>query len=199
MRIFIDDNDCILKQLRKLYYELPFDLRSEKTLIPASELIVEAIEFIACLKVDADFRNNSGEENNNKQQRNEQVLALKTFKKPPPILPKPMAAPPPPPSSTTTAPRPLHSNLNIIRPTSVLQRPQVPSGPLQVRLPQKTFTMMPPRGHAQTVSVQLPHQVMSNVHLNDTIITFSIFSMSQVALTCSVSQQVDRLSYSSIQ
>ena len=170
MRIFLDDNDSILKQLRKLYYELPFDLRSEKTLIPASELIVEAIEFIACLKIEADFSVNYGEENNNKKQRNEQVLALKTFKEPPPILPKPMPPPPPPPS-TASAPRPLHSNLNIVRPQSVLQRPQFPSGPSQVRMPQKTFTMMPPRGHAQTVSVQLPNQVFFNICLNDPIIT----------------------------
>lgn len=166
MRIFLDDNESILRQLRKLYYELPFDLRSEKTLIPASELIVETIEFIACLKIEADFHANSGEENNNKKQRNEQVLALKTFKQPPPILPKPMPAPPPPPPpSTTTAPRPFYSNLNInVRPQSVLQRAQFPTGLSQVRMPQKTFTMMPPRGHAQTVSVQLPNQVIIVFH-----------------------------------
>jgi hypothetical protein len=73
----MDENEVILKQLRLLYHELPLDLRSEKPLIPASEIIVEAIEFLSCLKMEVDDKKYSSEENNNKQISEPIVLTSK--------------------------------------------------------------------------------------------------------------------------
>ena len=61
MRIFLDENEQLLKQLRLLYLQLPLDLRSDKPMIPASELIFEAIEFISMLKTETDFKMEAGE------------------------------------------------------------------------------------------------------------------------------------------
>ena len=78
MRIFLDEADLILRQLRKLYHTLPLDLRTEKSLIPASDLIVEAIEYITYLKEDADSKKpQSDEKNNNKLMTNVEPIIIK--------------------------------------------------------------------------------------------------------------------------
>jgi hypothetical protein len=67
MRIYLDENDQLLRQLRRLYLQLPLDLRSDKLMLPASELVFEAIEFISMLKIEAEFKMATGETNNNKK------------------------------------------------------------------------------------------------------------------------------------
>ena len=64
MRLYLDDSDLILKQLKRLYLQLPLDLRSDKPMIAASELIFEAVEFIDMLKFEG-LKPVTGETNNN--------------------------------------------------------------------------------------------------------------------------------------
>ena len=77
MRIYLDENELILKQLKRLYLQLPLDIRSDKPMIAASELIFEATEFIDLLKFD-DCKLSTGEANNNgnKKKNSEPVVIL---------------------------------------------------------------------------------------------------------------------------
>lgn len=50
MKIVLDDDRRLLKQLLKLYNNLPAKLQSRKKEIPASELVIKAIEFITLLR-----------------------------------------------------------------------------------------------------------------------------------------------------
>ena len=78
MRIFLDESDVVLRQLRNLYHTLPLDLRTAKSLIPASDLIVEAVEYITYLKKSADSKSEqSDEENNNKLKESVEPIIIK--------------------------------------------------------------------------------------------------------------------------
>jgi hypothetical protein len=92
MRIFLNESSAVLRQLRLLYLQLPVDLRTDKVLIPASELILEAIEYIVMLKNELENNENNNNNGNTKKNNNNSAAPLVTGASlPPPAVRKLLA------------------------------------------------------------------------------------------------------------